>query len=351
MKRLVSICALALLAAAAFAQSAPAPKYEIYGSTFFDYQVSGTELAMTTPALSDFTFSKLRFGFRAQIADTLKSTFEFDPRNGEFRHAYVDWTPVSGLTVTAGKTFTNFEQIVAIYGAGRMYLLGAKYAIPGLGWAGLQVANKSDISYISGNYLIFPPETLPTLTPPATTYNQQENWIYQQDPNIYLIPAIVFKPDLGKSFSLEVGLESQMSLQQMTATTPTGLSADAYFTLAGFGATFTNEFAWINLNNTTVSKQELTYYAQATYASGAIAPTVYFVADAPKGDFTNSPNAAIGVEFPITVATNFKINPLFSYAVAGYDPFEGNNAIKDHLYNQNDWTFGIRFDYSYSAKF
>jgi hypothetical protein len=307
--------------------------------------MSGTEWATSNPTMSNFTFSKLRFGFRAQLADNLKSTFEFDPRNGEFRHAYIDYTAMPGLTLTFGKTFMDFQQIVAIYGGGRMLLVGARYMIPGFGWINLQAGNKSDISSISGNYIIFPP--LSTGTPYPT--HQQEGWTYKQDPNIYLMPALVFKPDLGTDLRLEVGAEGQFNPQYAGGQKVGSVGLDGYVTVAGFGFTFTNEFTAQNLNLVSDSK-EYTYYAQLTYAMGTIAPTVYFVTDVKK-DFSNDPNTAIGVEFPITVAKNFKINPLFSYAIANYDAFEGNNAIVDHLYNTKDWTLGVRFDYSYSAKF
>jgi len=344
MRKLLLIGALVLIAASVFAEDAP-KNYEIYGSTFFDYQLSGTELAYAQLGLSDFTFSKLRIGLRAQLADGVKSTFEFDPRNGEFRHAFIDWTPVTNLTITLGKTFTNFEQIVAYYGAGREYLAGVKYAVPGLGWAGLQIANKSDISFISGNYLVFPP--LASQNPDPTAAHQTETLKFQQDPNFNFYPAVVFKPDLGKDYSLEVGLEGKLVPQSMLLDSPNGLSWDAYFTVSGFGFTFTNEFAWIDINDV-ADNQELTYYAQLTYKTGIIAPTVYFVRDSKK---VSGYNAAIGLEFPIQVAANLKINPLFSYAIDGYNAFEGSNAIVDKIYRLNDWTAGIRFDYSYSIKF
>ena len=342
MRKLLLIGTLALIAAAAFAQTAaPAPTtFEIYGSTFFDYQMSGTEWAWATPGLADFTFSKLRFGFRAQLNDSVKSFFEFDPRNAEFRLAYIDWTAMPGLTITAGKTFTDFQQIVAIYGAGRNYLVGAKYAIAGLGWINLQVGNKSDLGFLSGNYLIFPQ--------PTASSNTGVNVV--QDPWLYVWPAIVAKPDLGPDLSLEVGVESQMRPQLIGAANPTALDLDAYFTIAAAGFTFTNEFTYFNINDSNTANQELTYYAQLTYTAGMVAPTVYLVTDTKK-DFTNNPNTAIGIELPITVAKNFVINPLFSYAISNYNAFEGNNAIVKNFYNKNDWTFGVRFSYSYSQKF
>lgn len=348
MRKLALIGVWALVSALAFAQNAPAPtNFDVYGSTFFDYQQSGTEWEQSTPIISNFTFSKLRFGFRAQINDNVKSTLEIDPRNGEFRHAYIDWAAMPGLTVTAGKTFTDFQQIVAIYGGGRMLLLGAKYQIPGLGYVNLQLGNKSDISFISGNYIIFPGTS--TTTPKgSSTPAQTELLTYKQDPNIYFMPAIVAKPDLG-DLSLEAGAEAQINPQYIGGQKVSSLGLDGYFTLGMMGFTFTNEFTAQGLNMTNVN-QELTYYAQLTYTTGSIAPTVYFVTDVMK-DFSNDPNTAIGIEFPITIAKNFKINPLFSYAIANYDAFEGNNAISQHLYDKNDWTLGVRFDYSFSQKF
>jgi hypothetical protein len=339
MKKQLLIGALVLIAASVFAQTAPATNYEIYGSTWFDFQQSGTELDLHQPLVSNFTFSKVRIGFKAQLADGVKSTFEFDPRNGEFRHAYIDWVPMDNLTLTLGKTYTNFEQIIAVYGGSRMLLAGVKYAIPGFGWVGLQVANKSDIAYLSGNYLIFP-----TTTAVKTTAED-----VKQDPLLYMFPAVVFKQNLG-DFALEVGAESQIVPQEVGNVNPNDLGLDGYFTVSGFGFTFTNEFAALKLNAKDTDTREFTYYAQLTYNAGMVSPTIYFVADATK-DFSNHPDAAIGLELPITVAKNFKINPLFSYAVSGFNAFEGNYAIVSHLYNRHDWTLGVRFDYSYSAKF
>lgn len=340
MRKLLLLSALVLIAASAFAQTAPVTNYEIYGSTFFDYQMSGTEWGFSQPALSNFTFAKLRFGFRAQLADGLKSTLELDPRNGEFRHAYVDWVPMDNLTLTLGKTFTNFEQIVAIYGGSRMLLAGVKYAIPGFGWVGLQVGNKSDISFTSGNNIIFPP----------LAGGAEQKLTYNQDPLLYMFPAIVAKPDLGPDIKLEVGAESQIVPQQIGNANPTGLGLDGYFTVAAYGFTFTNEFAWLNANNKDKTAQEYTYYAQLTYNAGMVSPTIYIVTDA-KQDFSNDPNTAIGVELPIQVAKNFKINPMFSYAIANFNAFEGNYGLGGLYYKKNDWTFGVRFDYSFSAKF
>jgi hypothetical protein len=341
MRKLILIGALVLFAATAFAQTAPATNYEIYGSANFDYMMTGTEWSMQTVPYGNFTFSRLRVGLRAQLGDGVKSSFEFDPRNVEFRQAYIDWVAMENLTLTIGKTNTLFEQI-SWYGAARMYVVGAKYAMPGTGWIGLQVGNKSDITFTSGSYLGYP--TLST-APGATVAIA-----YKQDPWAYVFPAIVFKPDLGKDITIEVGAEGQLVPQQIGAPSPTGASIDGYFTVAGFGLTFTNEFTWMNLNNSDSTKQELTYYAQLTYNAGVVSPTVYFVTDVMK-DFDNNPNSAIGFELPILVAKNLKINPMFSYAIANYNAFQGNNATVSGLYQKNDWAVGIRFDYSYSIKF
>jgi len=45
-----------------------------------------------------------------------------------------------------------------------------------------------------------------------------------------------------------------------------GASLDAYFTVAAYGFTFTNEFAWINFNSSNTVAQE--YYAQLTPTRG-----------------------------------------------------------------------------------
>jgi hypothetical protein len=271
---------------------------------------------------------------------------EFDPRNVEFRQANANWTVVPGLVLTAGKTNTFFQQISWL-GGGRQLLVGAKYSIPGLGWIGAQVANKSDITFVSSGYAIFEP---------LTSSQDFSKVGFKQDPWINVIPAIAFKPDLGKEFSLEVGANAYLVPQQIGApSNPTGASVDAYFTVAALGFTFTNEFTFWNLNDSNKANQEMTYFAQLTYNAGTVAPTVYFLYDvfnADKGSTASvkedDPNAFIAFELPITVAKNFKINPMFSYAIMNYNQFFGNYSTS---YNKNDWSFGIRFDYSFSSKF
>jgi hypothetical protein len=159
-----------------------------------------------------------------------------------------------GLAVTAGKTFTDFQQIAAVYGGGHMLLLGAKYQIPELGWVNLQLGNKSDISFISGNCIIFPSTTT----------------------------------------------SGYVGGQKVSA-----LGLDGYVTVGMMGFVSTNEFTAQALNLVSAS-QEYTCYAQLTYTMGAIALTVYRVTDVLKS-FSNDPNTAIGIELPITIAKNFKI--------------------------------------------
>ena len=343
MRKLLLIGALVLIAAAAFAQATPPTNYEIYGATQFDYQMTGTEASLSTPALANFNFATLKIGFRAQIADVVKSTLEFDPRNGEFRLMYVDYTAMPGLTLTAGKTNIFYEQIAAYYGGARKYLVGGKYLIPGFGWAGMQVGSTADIGFQSGSDLVY--------TLPGTSVTEATK--VAQDKHIYMWPAVAFKPDLGTNLSLEIGAVAQIDPQYFGVDTAAkagnAIGLDGYFTVATMGLAFTNEFVVNNLNQDS-DLYEYTYYAKLTYSMGNVVPTVYLVTDVVK-DFSNDPNTAIGFELPVTVAKNFKINPMFSYAIANYNAFEANNAIKGKVFDKNDWTFGIRFDYTYSAKF
>jgi hypothetical protein len=223
-----------------------------------------------------------------------------------------------------------------------MYLAGVKYAIAGFGWFGLQFANKSDITFTSGSNMVFPPlagggETTQTLK-------------YVQDPLLYMFPAVVVKPDLGADIKLEVGVESQIVPQLVGNATPTGLGLDGYFTVSAYGLTFTNEFTVMNINDKDDTKREYLYFAQLTYNAGIVSPTIYFVTDVKK-DFSNDPNSAIGIELPVTVAKNFKINPIFTYAIANYNAYEGSYGTAGAYYDKNDWTFGVRFDYAFSMKF
>jgi hypothetical protein len=112
MKRLLVIGVLVLMAAAAFAQDAP-KNNEIYGAVWFDYDASGVRFSNTaafSPTASDFSFSRIRFGLRNTLADGVKTWFEFDPRNLEFRQVNIDWSPLPNLDLIAGKQSKLFAQ-------------------------------------------------------------------------------------------------------------------------------------------------------------------------------------------------------------------------------------------------
>ncbi len=348
MRKLLLIGALVLIAAAAFAQDAPKTNYEIYGATNFDYQITGTELDATPVGWSNFTFTKLRLGLRAQLPDGVKSYLEFDPRNGEFRLAYIDWLPLPGLTLSAGKFNTTFEQLIPVVGGSRMYLLGAKYAVPGLGWAGLQIGNKSDIGFLSGNWLVYPP-TDGAKTTAATV---------KQDKDIYVFPTIAFKPNLGKDVSLEVGVESQLDYTQMTSWPRSGASIGTYGKASAFGFDFATEVVWLNLNNEDKEKTDISAFAQVTYNIDKFSPTIYLVGD--LLNYTTHQGLTLGIELPYKLTSNLKVIPLFSYAISGSNIQEGNYVLagvpfyssngNTRYYQEHDWTFGIRIDYSYSIK-
>ena len=138
MRRLFVIAVLTLMAAAAFAQDAP-KNNEIYGAVWLDYDASGARLgdAPGSPVTaSNFSFSRMRFGLRNTLADNVKSWFEFDPRNLEFRQVNVDWSPVAGLDLVAGKQAKLFAQNNDWIFGDRTLGLQARYTLPGLGWGG-----------------------------------------------------------------------------------------------------------------------------------------------------------------------------------------------------------------------
>ena len=155
MRRLFGIAVLALMAAAAFAQDEP-KNSEIYGAVWLDYDASGARLGnaagfpMTT---SNFSFSRLRFGLRNTLADNVKTWLEFDPRNLEFRQVNVDWSPVAGFDLIAGKQGKLFAQNNDWLFSDRTLGLQARYSMPGLGWAGIQVGNAADITNVSSKKL------------------------------------------------------------------------------------------------------------------------------------------------------------------------------------------------------
>ena len=133
MRKLLVIGVLALIAAAAFAQDAP-KNNEIYGTVWLDYDASGARFDNTAPfstTASDFSFSRYRFGLRNTLADGVKSWFEFDPRNLEFRQVNVDWSPIANLDLIAGKQSKLFAQNNDWIFGDRTLGIQARYALRG----------------------------------------------------------------------------------------------------------------------------------------------------------------------------------------------------------------------------
>jgi hypothetical protein len=352
MRKLSVIAVLALVAAAAFAEDAP-KNYEIYGSAWFDYAQTGTELNLTYPIVSNFAFSKLRLGARAQLADTLKTFSEWDPRNLEIRLAGVDWAPVQGLTVTAGKSAKIFAPADWILYGSRMLLLGARYSVPGLGWIGAQVGNGADFSpNLNTNKMWYPGTAKTGITP--TLANPTD---------LLLDAAVVLKPDLGKDISVELGVNGEAIAQKLATgpgvTQTTGLSADGYAQASAYGFTVLADFTFANLNDL-AANQLATLYAQASCKIGPATPTVWLYWDnitgtnTTKGNnisYTTTPNMTLNVEVPFAVTKDFKIDPFFSYALSGYNAWEFWSTAAAGSYTANDFIAGIRFDYSFSMKF
>jgi hypothetical protein len=354
MRKLLIVAALVLVAAAAFAQEAP-KNFEIYGSAWFDYGQTGTELnlAGTYPILSNFAFSKLRVGLRDQLADNVKAYLEWDPRNLEIRLAGVDWAPVEGLTVTMGKSFKVFAPQNWIPYASRMLLVGAKYAIPGIGWLGAQVGNGADFSPNLNTVKMWYPGTAKTNITPTLA----------NPTDVLIDAAVVLKPDMGKDISLEVGVNAEIIPQKLATgpgvTQTTGLSVDAYAQAAAFGLGALVDFTFLNLNDLPAS-QLATLYTSVSYKIGQLTPTVWLYWDnitgtnTTKGNnifYNTTPNMTLDVELPFAVTKDLKINPFFSYALTGYNAWEFWSTAPAGYYTANDWTAGIRFDYSFSMKF
>ena len=155
MRKLLVVGVLALIAAAAFAQEAP-KNNEIYGVVWLDYDASGARFGNASGfpvTASDFSFSRMRFGLRNTLADSVKTWFEFDPRNLEFRQVNADWSPVSGMDLIAGKQSKLFAQNNDWIFGDRTLGLQARYAMPGIGWAGIIVGNDADITNLSSKKL------------------------------------------------------------------------------------------------------------------------------------------------------------------------------------------------------
>jgi hypothetical protein len=330
------ILALCLLLAAGFAFSQEAPKNnEIYGVTWFEYDLSGTRY--DAGIAGDFTFTKLRVGLNAALADNVKSFFEFDPRNGEFRLAYANWVPVENLTLSAGKYPKVFAQVDGVIYGSRITAVGAKYAIPGTGWAALQMGNDADISFFSGTKLAYPGTSASTSIAP--TVKGQEF--------LKILPAIAFKPDLG-DVSLEVGANAELVANNYVLnSTKDGTSLDGYLTVSAYGASVGVEYTNSNVFQDK-DEQDRTLYVKLAYkVSPIFTPCAYLVCDNIQKD---PADITLNVELPVSLTDNLRFNLLGAYAISGLNSME--RAVQgEPKPDEKDWTLGFRIDYSYSAKF
>ncbi len=339
MRKEILVLCLLLSACFAFSQEAPkeAPKNnEIYGATWFEYDLSGTRY--DAGVAGDFTFTKLRLGLNATLTDNVKSFFEFDPRNAEFRLAYVSWVPVENLTLSAGKYPKVFAQVDGVIYGSRITAVGIKYAVPGTGWAALQMGNDADIAFFSGTKLAYP----------GTSAKTEFKTGVQGQENLKILPAIAFKPDLGTDLSLEIGGNAEIVANNFVLnSTKDGTSLDAYLTASAYGLTLGVEYTHANVFQDK-DEQNGTFYAKLSYAASPIfTPCAYLVCDKLLAD---TADITLNVELPVNLTKELKLNLLGAYAISGLNSME--RAVQGNpTPDEKDWTLGFRVDYSYSSKF
>jgi len=243
MKKLLFIAGLALLASVAFAQSAPAN--EIYGQVWTDYDASGVLVGNVanepSAAGANFNFSRMRFGLRNTLADGVKTWFEFDPRNLEFRQVNLDWAPVTGLDVIVGKQSKLFAQYNDWIFGDRTLGIQARYSLPGLGWAGIIVGNNADITNLSSKKVQWPGAP----GAPAPLADAAKSLVFLNPTDVMVYPQITVKPDLGKDMSVEVGLNGEIDATKAGQTTPTGSSLGAYALFSGYGVSAAVEYTYV----------------------------------------------------------------------------------------------------------
>jgi len=355
MRKLLFVGALLLIAAVAFAQNAPAGS-EIYGQVWLDYDASGARLS-NAPGFpvtaSDFSFSRMRFGLRNTLADNVKTWFEIDPRNLEFRQVNLDWTPVTGLDLMVGKQAKLFAQNNDWIFGDRTLGIQARYTVPGLGWAGVIVGSDADITNLSSKKLGW--EGLASTSVAG---------INQVNPgSVMVYPQVTVKPDTGKDISLEAGINAEINASKLGIPAPTGSSLDAYAVLAAYGASVAVEYTYKNFNDSATVNRDHVLYTRLSYNLGVITPTAYFVVDnltgqntASIGTFANNPtpNATLMVELPFNATKDLVIDPFVSYAVSGDNLTEyyvqGWSAGQLASWPQNDWTAGLRIKYAVSSR-
>ncbi len=356
MKKALMITAFALLAAALFAQEAP-KNNEIYGQVWLDYDASGARFGNVDglPVVySDFSFSRIRFGLRNTLADNVKTWFEFDPRNLEFRQVNIDWSPISGLDLIAGKQSKNFAQNNDWIFGDRTLGIQARYTMNGIGWAGIIVGNDADITNFSSKKLGWEATTTST-----TTITSSINEVNPGDVKIY--PQITAKPDLG-DIKLEAGVNAEINASKIAVDNPTGSSFNLYAIASAYNATLAVEWTYVNFNAVTTAQDQV-LYTRLSYNAGVVTPTAYFVVDNLLGSSTNTvgsfknnatPNSTFMIEVPFNATKDLVIDPFFSYAVTGINLMEyyaqGYAPAEYAGWPQHDWTAGLRIKYAISSK-
>ena len=352
MNKLLVMAVLALIAAAAFAQEAPKAN-EIYGVVWLDYDASGARFGGTGGmTASDFSFNRMRFGLRNALSDNVKTWFEFDPRNLEFRQVNVDWSPVANLDLIAGKQAKLFAQNNDWIFSDRTLGIQARYSLPGLGWAGIIVGNDADITNVSSKKLVF--EGLASTPMPVAEVNSGVVKIY---------PQITVRPDLHGDITVEAGVNAEIAGDKVGISNPTGTAVNAYLLASGWQASLGVECTLVNVNDSNSANQDIVLYTRASYAADVIAPAAYFVVDnlagtnrKAIGTFTNTstPNATIMFELPFNTTKDLVVDLFFSYAISGYNLQEyyvqGYTTAQIASFPVNDWTAGLRIKYAFSAK-
>ena len=292
----------------------------------------------------------MRFGLRNTLADNVKTWFEFDPRNLEFRQVNLDWSPITGLDLIAGKQSKLFAQNNDWIFGDRTLGIQARYTMPGIGWAGIIFGNNADINNLSSKKLGWESVSGGSITSSITETNPGVVMIY---------PQITAKPDLGKDIGLEVGVNAEIAADKLGITNPTGSSLNGYAIVSAYGATLAAEFTYTNFNDSSTANQDTVLYTRLSYNAGMVVPTVYFVVDnlagtntKAIGSFTNSstPNSTIMIELPVNATKDLVIDPFFSYATSGYNLMEYYAQGWSATFPQNDWTAGLRIKYAISSK-
>jgi hypothetical protein len=372
MKKLLAAFSALALAAFAFADgSAPASTQntEIYGQTWFEYgysekQASTLAADKATSNFGSFTFGapngdKVRVGIRESILPNLKAQLELDVVTMDLKQANVAYVPMDGLTIKAGRMNKLFAQVNSAIYQKRWQGVNTVYDF-GSGYVGFGVGNEIDQKY---------PTVYPYGTKDSLTYASLQ-------PYTKFEPAVAYRVFNDKDLKLEVGANGEFGFAKSdiptsSATSKDGTakitaanqqniktltsSVDGYVCLYASGLSASAELTYLNLEQSNKNQDDAytdgydvwkrpTFFGQLAYKMGNVTPTVTYVWDT---NWTKN-DSTVNFEAPCTIANGVVINPLFSYAIAGYN-------YNDNVYYANsdrhDWTLGLRVDYKFSSKF